>query len=102
MKHLKEEGNSQDIFFQSQNRGSGVMAPSAHVTSEEVGLQYPAPKTKFSREITGCSGPVSGPPFPNQEPLPGRVKLERRGRGKQEVSKLSSAPRGAATEEPVV
>lgn len=82
--------------------GFGITAPSAHITSEEVGLQYPAPKTKFSREIMGCSGPVSGPPFPNQEPLPGRAKLERSGRGKQKMSKLSSAPWGAATEEPVV
>lgn len=60
--------------------------PHSHITSEEVGLQYPAPKTKFSKEIMGCSGPVSRPPFPNQEPLPGRVKLEGSRREKQETS----------------
>lgn len=49
------------------------------LTSEEVGLQYPAPKTRFSRERLDCSGPVSGPPLPSQEPLPGRVKLKGRG-----------------------
>lgn len=48
------------------------------ITSEEVGLQYPAPKTRFSRERLDCSGPVSGPPLPSQGPLPGRVKLKRR------------------------
>lgn len=49
------------------------------LTSEEVGLQYPAPKTRFSRERLDGSGPVSGPPLPSQEPLPGRVKLKDRG-----------------------
>lgn len=52
--------------------------PHADVTSEEVGLQYPAPKTRFSRERPDCSGPASTPPLPSHEPLPGRVKLEER------------------------
>lgn len=50
-------------------------ASRADLTSEEVGLQYPAPKTRFSRERLDWSGPKSGPPLPSQGPLPGRVKL---------------------------
>lgn len=79
--------------------GLGAMS-CVDLTSEEAGLQYPAPKTRFSRERLDCSGPVSGPPLPSQEPLPGRVKLK--GRGIEEGDKqcegrdgaMSSVPRG--------
>lgn len=79
--------------------GHGAPAP-WDATSEEVGLQYPAPKTRFSRERLDGSDPASGPPLPSQEPLPGRVKLERREGKREELNVQSdglteSAPWGA-------
>lgn len=57
-------------------------------------MQYPAPKTRFSRERLDCSGPVSETPFPSQEPLPGRVKLDRREVKKEKnVEKVLIPPR---------
>lgn len=68
--------------------------PTPHrVTSEEVGLQYPAPKTRFSRERPDCSGPASTPPLPSHGPLPGRVKLEERMEGRSGDPRRGTVPR---------
>ena len=79
--------------------GGGLGAASrADLTSEEAGLQYPAPKTRFSSERVGCSVPGSGPPLPSQEPLPGRVKLK--GRGVEEGDRQCEEGDGAASSVP--
>lgn len=99
---LRDAGISQNTHSVNCRWQGQIRGPQADLTSEEVGLQYPAPKTKFSREMMDCSGPMSGPPLPSQEPLPGRVKLQRTEvkKERQEVKKVmvpNSAPlRGIA------